>query len=259
MHHLTEYMRKPTDERAREFGGAEARAYDTAHECAELLLADAAIVAREVFHGASVVVFDIPDDSAPYVHRIENTAGEPLWTVDRAAALPPTDRCRKAADTVAVMCADARHYTVNVMTEVHSGTDAQRYHVELHTPEPREIILTPSRKPDQVDEWDCPMILRVHCRYTRRVERLGLIYIGPAGTCRREYRGPILPGPYAGLFAHCAVIDNYGGTGAESHRMRAAGLEFEARPGDRFTIGAVLFELRDDKPNSDYPQLIQVS
>ena len=122
---------------------------------------------------------------------------------------------------------------------------------------PRELVLEPDRL-GEPDHWDSPNVIRTHSRYIGRVVRLGLLYVGPAGQCRRVYEGPILPGPYVGTYALSWSIDNHGGTGADMARLEAAGLEFEAKPGDRFRIGGLLFELRDDRPY-DYPTMVPVS
>lgn len=45
------------------------------------------------------------------------------------------------------------------------------------------------------------------------------------GTGRIEFGGPLVPGPVAYSFGLCVVIDNHGGTGAESERMQAEGRE----------------------------------
>ena len=64
------------------------------------------------------------------------------------------------------------------------------------------------------------------------------------GRSRREFQGPVLPGPYAAPFGLATVIDNYGGTGAEIRRSEAAGLEYLVEAGDRVRIDGYLYTVR---------------
>ena len=67
----------------------------------------------------------------------------------------------------------------------------------------------------------------------------------PADGCsRREFQGPILPGPYAAPFGLATVIDNYGGTGAEIRRNEAASLEYLVEAGDQVRIDGYLYTVR---------------
>ena len=67
----------------------------------------------------------------------------------------------------------------------------------------------------------------------------------PADGCsRREFQGPILPGPYAAPFGLATVIDNYGGTGAEIRRNEAAGLEHLVEEGDLVRIDGYTHTVR---------------
>jgi hypothetical protein len=72
---------------------------------------------------------------------------------------------------------------------------------------------------------------------TRRSFSRVMISWTPAdGLSRREFQGPILPGPYAAPFELSTVIDNDGGTGAEIRRNEAAGLEHLVEDGDLVRI-----------------------
>ena len=55
----------------------------------------------------------------------------------------------------------------------------------------------------------------------------------PRGVSRRQVDGgPLVPGPWAYVYELAGVIDNHGGTGAESALNRAAGTEHDLRSGD---------------------------
>jgi hypothetical protein len=60
--------------------------------------------------------------------------------------------------------------------------------------------------------------------------RVGGVPRGASG--RQVDGGPLVPGPWAYVYELAGVIDNHGGTGAESARMRAAGTEHDLVPGD---------------------------
>lgn len=87
-----------------------------------------------------------------------------------------------------------------------------------------------------------------------RSTRLKVSFIAPGGCGRRETGGPILPGPYAATFPLGVVIDNYGGTGAESRSLRERGLEFDVEAGDTVIIDGETYTIYDDVPLG-YPQL----
>ena len=87
----------------------------------------------------------------------------------------------------------------------------------------------------------------------------GLGFVDATTECRREQGGPILPGPYAYLFGLAAVIDNYGGTGAEI--KREGDLVVRCAPGDLLDIGGVIYEvtLGSIIGRRRYPSLTEVS
>ena len=60
--------------------------------------------------------------------------------------------------------------------------------------------------------------------------RVGGVPRGASG--RQVDGGPLVPGPWAYVYELASVIDNHGGTGAESAAMRAAGTEHDLVPGD---------------------------
>jgi len=63
---------------------------------------------------------------------------------------------------------------------------------------------------------------------------VGCVREGESG--RQEHQGPLVPGPWAYAFPLCSVIDNYGGTGAEIARERAAGNVIDAKLGDVLVV-----------------------
>ena len=100
-------------------------------------------------------------------------------------------------------------------------------------------------------------ILRMHCKHAGHACRLTVCFIPADGLGRRETGGPILPGPYASTFANAVVIDNYGGTGAESRSLREQGLEFDVEEGDIVLLDGEEYVIRDDVW-LEYPHLYPV-
>ncbi len=73
-------------------------------------------------------------------------------------------------------------------------------------------------------------------------KRFKLGYFDPQGECRREFEGPILPGPYAFLVALSVIID----CGLSAEQIAAgqlAGTEFEVNEGDVLDFDGIKFEL----------------
>jgi len=89
-------------------------------------------------------------------------------------------------------------------------------------------------------------ILRMYCKHAGHACRLTVCFIPADGLGRRETGGPVLPGPYASTFANATVIDNFGGTGAESRSLREQGLEFDVEEGDVILLDGEEFIIRDD-------------
>jgi len=88
---------------------------------------------------------------------------------------------------------------------------------------------------------------RAHSRYTRRVERFSLLYVGPKGECRRVYQGPVLPGPYAAMIPQATVIS--------AHPQARPAQVVDLEEGDMIVFNGVPMMLIDDRP-MDYPQLV---
>jgi hypothetical protein len=123
----------------------------------------------------------------------------------------------------------------------------------------RHIHLDPSRH-DGRDTWSSPNVLRIMSRYAGHEVRVGIGYVGPAGQCRREHGGPVLPGPYAYLFPLPTVIAADGGTSAESAQLRTDGTEWDATEGDELLIGGQRYRIQDDHSPipAHYPRLIHL-
>jgi hypothetical protein len=107
------------------------------------------------------------------------------------------------------------------------------------------------------DQWDTDAVLCLAGR------RFGLGFVGPQGTSRREYGGPIVPGPYAYTFGLATVLaaDPAQGTGAEMGRLRHLGMVIDARPGELLVFLVESdqehrFTIEIDRYND--PRLIQV-
>lgn len=88
---------------------------------------------------------------------------------------------------------------------------------------------------------------RVYSRYTRRTERFSLLYVGPEGECRREFQGPVLPGPYAAMIPQATVIS------ASPQARPDQTVELEE--GDMVVLNGQPMMLIDDRA-LDYPQLV---
>lgn len=122
------------------------------------------------------------------------------------------------------------------------------------TTTPRPIVTVP-----RADGWSSseksPNVLKVaSCRYLGRGVRLGIGYVPAGSAARQEQGGPLIPGPWAYTYPLASVIDNEGGTGAESARGLAAGTEYVAEVGDRFTIAGAVYVLTDSRRFA-YPAL----
>ena len=99
-------------------------------------------------------------------------------------------------------------------------------------------------------------VLRMKTRNGGNV-RLMISYCPADGMCRREYQGPILPGPYAATFPLGVMIDSAGTQAREMRENEEAGLEYEVQEGDILEMDGMLWEIRDDVRN-DYPRLYPV-
>ena len=88
---------------------------------------------------------------------------------------------------------------------------------------------------------------RAYSRYTRRHERFSLLYVGPEGECRREYQGPVLPGPYAAMIPQATMIS--------AHPQARPVQTVELEEGDMIVFNGLPMMLIDDRA-MDYPQLV---
>lgn len=62
--------------------------------------------------------------------------------------------------------------------------------------------------------------------------RFGIGAVKEGDEARKVQDGPMVPGPWAYAYGLCAVIDNHGGTKAESDRMQESGQEVTVQIGD---------------------------
>ncbi len=136
------------------------------------------------------------------------------------------------------------------MTNTEAPARTARVHVA-------EVVA--SRYADQIDTWNTPDFtdnvtkIRMFGRHQRSVCTWSILFIGPEGSCRRVFEGPIVPGPYAALIPEATVIS--------ATRMpgdRAATVELE--PGDLVIIRGVAFRIDDSRGRAGYdPRLIPVT
>lgn len=119
--------------------------------------------------------------------------------------------------------------------------------------------VTASRYSDQVDTWVTPDFtddvtkIRLRSRHQGRVCTWTVFYVGPDGECRREYQGPVLPGPYAALIPEASCI-----SATRLPGDRAATVDLAE--GDLVVIRSVAFRISDRRGRAGYnPELIPVT
>lgn len=117
----------------------------------------------------------------------------------------------------------------------------------------RPIPVQPSRYDDGLLVSDV-VLKMAHCRYLGHGVRLGIGYVPPTAAARRTTGGELVPGPWVYTYPLASIIDNYGGTAAESARKLAEGTEYEAKVGDLFEVDGRVYELTDTK-RFGYPEL----
>lgn len=88
--------------------------------------------------------------------------------------------------------------------------------------------------------------LRMHCKYTRRQERLSVLYTGPDGETRVKDHGSQIPGPHGSLIAQASVI-------SANPVARAEYIDVEE--GDVLILNGQRMVIADDR-SMDYPHLI---
>jgi len=94
-------------------------------------------------------------------------------------------------------------------------------------------------------EW---VEIRCHAKYTRRVERFSIGYVGPNGKARLEYQGPEVAGPVGYLVAQCSVIAN---------TPVARARYIDAQVGDTMIMpGGQRMVIVEDQPRTNYPRLV---
>jgi hypothetical protein len=106
-------------------------------------------------------------------------------------------------------------------------------------------VLRPSIYDNEHGKWDAVLVItRPGLRGTKYRFQIG--YVDPTGSCRREYQGEILPGPYAYAYglATCIASDPRMGTAAEVAANEARGLEVAVEDGDIIRLGWELFRVR---------------
>ena len=61
---------------------------------------------------------------------------------------------------------------------------------------------------------------------------------------RKEFGGPMVPGPWAYTYGLCSVIDNHGGTGAEIAKAKDEGRGLEVKDGDLLRVAGHVYTVR---------------
>jgi len=94
-------------------------------------------------------------------------------------------------------------------------------------------------------EW---VEVRCHAKYTRRVERFSVGYVGPNGKARLVYQGPEVAGPTGYLVPQCSVIAN---------TPVARARYIDAQVGDTLIMpGGQRMVIVEDSPRTNYPRLV---
>lgn len=112
--------------------------------------------------------------------------------------------------------------------------------------------LVPSRYDDEPDRWRTEqplygqkadaLLLRMHCRYTRRRETFTILYQGPGGTMRKDEQ----PGPSGSLICQATVI-------AATPIARSVILDVSEH--DVLVLNGQRMVILDDRPQH-YPRLV---
>ena len=88
--------------------------------------------------------------------------------------------------------------------------------------------------------------LSMWCRYTHRVESLGVLVIPEGSNGRQVHEGPLVPGPWGGTFALASVISDRPG--------KEPTLTVNLTEGSILVINGEPYAVRDDRPHH-YPRL----
>lgn len=122
----------------------------------------------------------------------------------------------------------------------------------------RTIVTIPTRYENEAGEkLDSSNVLRVYSKFARDIVRMKIGYITAQGSARKVQDGPLVPGPWAYTYPLSSAItaDPRHSTAAESERLTSAGVEWQVKVGDLFVMDGHLWQLTEDRPHSDYPQL----
>ena len=75
--------------------------------------------------------------------------------------------------------------------------------------------------------------------------RLGIFVVAEGDEARKDFGGPMVPGPWAGTFglATCMAANPAHGTGAEIARNKEAGIEHTVKTGDELEIDGNVYTI----------------
>lgn len=135
------------------------------------------------------------------------------------------------------------------MTNTENATRIAKVHVA-------EVVPNPGYG---TDNWKTPDFtdnvtkIRLYSRHQGRTCTWVLGYVGPDGESRREYQGPILPGPYAYLVPEATVI-------ADTRSPGDRAPVDELAEGDIVVIRGVAFRIDDSRGRfAQNPQLVPIT
>lgn len=95
--------------------------------------------------------------------------------------------------------------------------------------------------------------IRMYGRHQRGVCTWTLLYVGPEGSCRREFGAEPVPGPYAALIPEATVI-----AATRLPGDRAATVELAE--GDLIIIRGIAFRIDDSRGRAGYdPKLVPIT
>lgn len=135
-----------------------------------------------------------------------------------------------------------------------TNTEAPARIARVHVAE-----VVPSRYADQIHTWVTPDFtddvtkIRLYSRHQRSVCTWSVLFVGPGGSCRREFEGEILPGPYAALIpeATCISATRLPGDRAETDLLAE---------GDIVAIRGLAFRIDDSRGRfGQNPQLVPLT
>lgn len=132
-----------------------------------------------------------------------------------------------------------------------TNTEAPARIARVHVAE-----VVPSRYVDEIDTWETPdfgrgVNVRLYSRHQGHTCDWSIHLIGPDGSCRRVFQGPVEPGPYAFLVPQATVI---------SAQRIPTNSSVELVEGDVIVIRGIAFRIDDSRGRFGHnPELIPIT